>query len=414
MAARAACGSRAADGSHLVGGLRPCAVAAALVAALGARASRSRQRADRRLRFASGPPAVAWRRRWSGRIVAAEAETGGADNNSKEGAASLLEQFLQQSRTSAHVGIATSDWSPEWCDDVPDGYFAALEEGVEMVDVVAGSYAMKLLADASSPSRSSSFSSPSYSVRLAPRTTLGLGYMLSGPAVRKWAVIDPLEAAMKQLGVEMVEVLTLEGKGRHLRFPSWVYDAVVEAYQEGLCNKIFVRHPAPTSASIERVKEELQRRGTILSGVVLELSLLRPEALGFTEECCSADLEVFAELPLGDGDLASGRYTDRNPTGGELTAPRFVLQQLTPLKPLFEALGKVAARARKRLEKTSIDTTQVALQWVRSKGARPLCDVAVEANAKAVVGLTGWSLSEKEVAILDAAADQVHRKRPRR
>ena len=51
--------------------------------------------------------------------------------------------------------------------------------------------------------------------------------------------------------------------------------------------------------------------------------------------------EVFASNVLGPDELASGRYTAANPTGGEISVPRFTLAQLTPLRPLHQALEDV-------------------------------------------------------------------------
>eukprot|EP00913_Durusdinium_trenchii_P000009 g8.t1 len=103
--------------------------------------------------------------------------------------------------------------------------------------------------------------------------------------------------------------------------------------------------------------------------------------------------------------VRSGRYTAANPTGGEISVPRFTLAQLMPLRPLHQALEDVVKGLRIRAEKPEISTTQVALQWVVSKGASPLCDVTTEANAKAVTGCTGedgsWKLTPEEEAMTE-------------
>ena len=46
---------------------------------------------------------------------------------------------------------------------------------------------------------------------------------------------------------------------------------------------------------------------------------------------------------------------------------------------------------------------QVALQWVRAKGAVPLPAVKNQKHAQAIIGCQGWALEENEVAVLDAA-----------
>ena len=46
---------------------------------------------------------------------------------------------------------------------------------------------------------------------------------------------------------------------------------------------------------------------------------------------------------------------------------------------------------------------QVALQWVRAKGAVPLPAVKNQKHAQAIIGCQGWALEANEVQVLDAA-----------
>lgn len=319
----------------------------------------------------------------------------------------MIDMLIKKSRTASELGITTLDWHQELYDDVPDGYRTAVEEGVDFVDVVAGSSAVELLRGSSMDVE------PRYCLRVAPRPTLGLGFALKKSLVYEWSVLGPLKQSMKRLRIDMVEMLTLHSDGGRLAFPFWVYDAAAEAYDQGLCNKVAISHPNATPKAVRRIQEELLRRGVSLSCVIVHLSLLNRRAMDLLQECRSLGVQVLAQMPLGRDELASGRYTASNPTGGEISIPRFTLAQLQPLRPLHDALAKVAGKARARTERDAIDTTQVALQWVRSKGASPLCDVETEVNAKALAGCKGWDLSEEEVALLDSAAAEVEKTRPR-
>ncbi|CAJ1329115.1 unnamed protein product [Effrenium voratum] len=323
---------------------------------------------------------------------------------------SSLQQLIQKQRSATELGICTNDWHPEIFDDVPQGYRDALEAGVDLVDVLANGGALQLLADATK-------TQPRFSVRVAPKPTLGLGYILNKSLVQHLTVLSPLQQAMKRLNVGYIETLTIhsDGQGR-MQFPFWVYDAVVGAYQKGLCSKIGVSHPNADVKSVRQAKQELEKRGATLSCVFVKLSLLEREAVQLVKECKDEGLQVFATNVLGPDELASGRYTAANPTGGEISVPRFTLSQLMPLRPLHQALEDVAKGLRSRCEKPEIDTTQVAVQWVVSKGASPLCDVTTQTNAKAVTSCTGrdgWKLTPDEEAMLDAAADEVAKSRRR-
>jgi len=319
----------------------------------------------------------------------------------------LVDLLIKKSRNNSEIGICTQDWHPEIFDEVPEGYLQALDAGIDLVDVLANGTALKLLASAQPADVS-----PRYCVRVSPKPTLGLGLILNKKLVEHWTVLGPLQQTMGRLGVADVETLTLhsDGAGR-LSFPFWVYDAVAQAYQRGLCTRVGVSHPNANAKSIQRVQEELLRRGVALSCVFTELSLLDLKSVQLVRDCRALGLQVFARNVLGVDELASGRFTAANPTGGEISVPRFTLAQLMPLRPLHDALGDVARLARQRCEKPEIDSTQVALQWVISKGASPICDVTTESIARAASGCSGWALTDQEVQRLDAAAEEVAKTR---
>lgn len=320
----------------------------------------------------------------------------------------MLIKKSRQSQSASEVGISTAEWHQDLYEEAPEGYRLALESGIEFVDLVAMSSAVPLIASATP---SDERVSPRYNIRVVPRPTFGLGVMLNKMLVMKWSVLGPLEQTMHRLGISDVHTLTLhsDSQGR-VNFPFWAVDAAAHAYQQGLCTRIGISHANMSVAAVQRISAELQRRGASLSCVFVSMSLLHRKALPLVTECRKMGLQVFATSALGREELASGRYTAWNPTGGEISIPRFTLAQLLPLKVLHEALGSVAAQARQRVEKP-IDTTQVALQWICSKGASPLCDVGIESNVKAMAGCKDWSLTEPEVEQLDRAADAADKAR---
>merc|ERR1712129_619938 len=137
--------------------------------------------------------------------------------------------------------------------------------------------------------------------------------------------------------VEFVETLILQGQGRRLYFPSWVYDAAAEAYRQGLCTNIGISHDSATIVAVRSVAEELRRRGVVLSCLTIQFSLLDRRSLELVRECRSLGVKVYSASALGPDELASGRYTAANPTGGRIEVPRFTLAQLEVLQPLHEA-----------------------------------------------------------------------------
>lgn len=340
--------------------------------------------------------------------VAAKGSSDKESNKDEEDDFSLIDMLIKNARNANEIGICTRDWHSEIFDSVPEGYVQALEAGIDLVEVLAGSTALNLLASAITSEQ------PRYCVRIVPKQTFGLGYILSKQLVHHYTVLGPLQAAMGKLNVASVETVTIhsDSSGR-MSFPSWVYDAIAQAYERGLCTRVGVSHRRASIAAVQKAREEFQRRGVSLSCVYTELSLLDREALPLIAECRAMGVQVYATEILGPQELASGRFTASNPTGGEVSIPRFTLAQLLPLRPLHEAINDVARKARQRCEKPEIDSTQVALQWVMSKGASPLCDVSTDVNAKAVANCSGWKLTADEVKQLDIAADEVAKTRPR-
>jgi aryl-alcohol dehydrogenase-like predicted oxidoreductase len=129
--------------------------------------------------------------------------------------------------------------------------------------------------------------------------------------------------------------------------------------------------------------------------------------------------------PLGDGGLASGRYTATNPSGGETGGrSKFSFKLLDKLSPLHSVQEAVAERASARVKReqkevkgrsknrfpppevnAKITTTQVAINYVIAKGGVPLVDVYNTKTVEEVKGCLGWALTAEEVDMLDRAAD---------
>ena len=123
-----------------------------------------------------------------------------------------------------------------------------------------------------------------------------------------------------------------------------------------------------------------------------------------------------------DGGLATGRYPSTNPTGGEAskgegdTGP-FSVRKLEKLQELFEVQDGLREKVNRRIGaklvkyeggqapkiNRDVTTTQIAINYVRAKGAVPLVSVTNLKMANEVLGCLGWDLTEEEVEELDKA-----------
>jgi len=368
---------------------------------------------------------VAWhlrsqpRRKWRHVVsrIARPAEPDKSSEDEEFNLDDLVSGLIAKSRTACELGIDTLEWHEEMFDDAPAGYREALSAGIEIVDVKAGSDALRLLARANAAGDLT----PLYNLRISPAKMFGLTAIMNTSLTRKMTILNPLEKSLRALKVGCVETLTLHVESGGCGFPTCVYDAVAEAYQKGMISRVGVYHPNASQKALTRIRDELQNRGVLLSCVFVRLNLLDRKALPLIEECKDMGLQVMATEALGEDELASGRYTASNPTGGEIGLPRFTLAQLMPLRPFHMVLENVATRVRTRINKSlrdegederqDIDCTQVALQWCASKGASPLCDTSTEENTKALIGCKDWTLTPDEVEMLDKAADELPRRR---
>jgi aryl-alcohol dehydrogenase-like predicted oxidoreductase len=240
-----------------------------------------------------------------------------------------------------------------------------------------------------------------------------------GPGRR---MVNKLEESLARLGdLSAVEVFMAP---KSLLFPSRLLAAglaaQIESGQAG-----FVGVQGVTRAgSLRRLRRLLEDRDVALTCCSFDFSLTRPASEDMIDACKALGVVPICTDPL-DGGLASGVYTAANPSGGQagVGGGRFSFQQLEKLQPLHSVQETVAERVRTRVVRnvsdtqqryrgkygpppeinTDITTTQVALHWIIAKGGVPLAPVNSPAQADEVLGCLGWTLTDEEVDMIDAA-----------
>ena len=109
-----------------------------------------------------------------------------------------------------------------------------------------------------------------------------------------------------------------------------------------------------------------------------------------------------AYMPLYMGVL-TGKYTPEN-------RPRGIFRRFLPhtrpaglarVQPLIGLMREVGAAHGGKAP------AQVALSWLVAKGAVPISGVRNERQARDLAGVLGWTLTDQEVAALDAASDSL-------
>ncbi len=155
-------------------------------------------------------------------------------------------------------------------------------------------------------------------------------------------------------------------------------------------------------AQVIRSHHTLTTRGHTLASNQVEFHLLqrRIERDGTFEACRERGIRVIAYSPLAMG-LLTGKYTPENPPPG-MRGRKYaaVLPKIAPLIGLMREIGA------KHGDKSP---AQVALNWVIGKGALPIPGAKNADQVEKNSGALGWSLSDDDMAALDAMSDRVTR-----
>lgn len=233
------------------------------------------------------------------------------------------------------------------------------------------------------------------------------------------AIIDAAEASCDRLGISSMALYMVQNP--------WYYIGGSTALAEGMLDVISDDHSryvgcvnVPVS-KLAKLQRKLRAQGEFVATNQFEFSLTNRSNMKLIEACKKLGITPVCTNVL-DGGLATGKYTSTNPTGGEVskgegdTGP-YGVRKLEKLDALFKVQDslreKVNRRIGDRLMKyesgqapkinRDITTTQIAINYVRAKGAVPLVSVTNLKMANELLGCLGWDLSEEEVEELDKA-----------
>eukprot|EP00560_Eucampia_antarctica_P006366 CAMPEP_0197826482 /NCGR_PEP_ID=MMETSP1437-20131217/3439_1 /TAXON_ID=49252 ORGANISM="Eucampia antarctica, Strain CCMP1452" /NCGR_SAMPLE_ID=MMETSP1437 /ASSEMBLY_ACC=CAM_ASM_001096 /LENGTH=464 /DNA_ID=CAMNT_0043426951 /DNA_START=257 /DNA_END=1651 /DNA_ORIENTATION=+ len=242
---------------------------------------------------------------------------------------------------------------------------------------------------------------------------------------RKSAILKVIEQSCERMGTSVIDLYQVPSKMFYLGTPGVVADALCMAMDQGLINNVGVCNMGKTS--MKNFAQKLKKRGYDLTSNQFEFSLTNRKASksGLIQACKQLGVIPIAHTPLGGG-LATGIYTATNPTGGLQSAiAPFDFKTLDKFSTLHGMMETVTSRVGTRLEKeknanqdrykarfrgapevnTSATTAQIAINYVVAKGCVPVPGINNPKEAEELLGCLGWSLTDKEVKMLDDAAD---------
>ncbi len=136
-------------------------------------------------------------------------------------------------------------------------------------------------------------------------------------------------------------------------------DGLAQVVEQGLCNHVGIQHANRRGMqAIRRHLDEVHGIQLISNAFRFSLTNRRNEKL--IEVCKDMGVIPLIQLPLDVGDLASGRYTATNPSGGQAVTSqrRFKFAMLEKLQPLHSVQETVAERVRTRVIRETRDAKE--------------------------------------------------------
>lgn len=207
------------------------------------------------------------------------------------------------------------------------------------------------------------------------------------------ALRNALLGSLDRLGLEAVDLYQIHGP-ISLRGHAALADALAAVHQEGLVRAVGVSNYS--SGETRKMAAELRKRDMRLATNQIEFSLLRrvPETSGLLDTCRELEVVPLAYSPIGQGRL-TGKYSAANPPPGKRSFSAHPMPLVDDVVAELRRIGEAHDQG---------TPSQVALNWIISKGAVPIPGAKNREQAAQNAGALGWELSADEVAALDAAA----------
>ncbi len=197
------------------------------------------------------------------------------------------------------------------------------------------------------------------------------------------------------------------------------WEGLAECYNRGLVKNVGVCNYGPTL--VQECHDFLAERGVPLASNQISFSLLGRHngSVETIEKCNKLGVKVLAYYPFAMG-LLTGKYSkdlmDHDPTDASLTEKKKTNMELEDLEryafgdgetvpdggiqPLLTTMSTIAQKRNKTV-------SQVALNYIISKGAIPIPGCRTVTQLQDNLGAMGWRLTATEVKMLELEADKL-------
>ncbi len=201
-----------------------------------------------------------------------------------------------------------------------------------------------------------------------------------------------LENSLSRLGLEQVDLYQI-----HWPWPLTSIEKLMDELADSV-NRGLVKAVGVSNYNKEQMKEAhqaLAKWGIPLTSNQVKFSLIhrKPELSGLLELCHELGIVLIAYGPLAEGML-SNKYSPDNPPKGPRRR-KYNQPFLSKLQPVLHLLKDIGERHGGKTP------SQVALNWVITKGAIPIPGIKTKSQAEENLGAIGWQLEEEEINALD-------------
>jgi len=215
-----------------------------------------------------------------------------------------------------------------------------------------------------------------------------------GPA----AIPKALAGSLKRLGLPRIDLYQVHWPNREELSIAATMDVFAGAVQDGRIGAVGVSNFS--ASEMRDAHAALARHGVPLATNQVHYSLLHraPEADGVLDTCRELDVTLLAYSPLEQG-LLTGKYTpDALPSGLRAEAGWFSRENVEAAQPVVGLLQTIA-------DKHGVDAAAVAIAWLLAREVVPIAGAKTGAQAVQNAKALNISLTDEEVAQLDAATE---------